>query len=144
MVDSKLQSLPTGSGIQRTTGEILVIRQDGWERYAICTSAGNAPKWYFGRTVSLTDLASSKYEVFSLPNSTCSYKDNQPKMETLTAIAKRLLDSNTKTLIKAGFMDNALNLTYSGQAALNAIVADEHKDALVAAAQEAIDEAKDN
>ncbi len=60
---------------------------------------------------------------------------------SLSNIAKRLLDADTKTLRKANFLDSELNLTHEGKSALWAILFDANKAALVAAAQEAIDEA---
>lgn len=63
-------------------------------------------------------------------------------METISMTAKKLLDSNTKKLIKAGFLDNELNLTESGREALDAILIEKHKVELVTMAEEVIKEQK--
>ncbi len=61
---------------------------------------------------------------------------------SLNSIAKRLFDGDTKTLIKAGFLDVELNLTREGRDAMWAILFDANKSALVAAATEKIAEEK--
>ncbi len=61
---------------------------------------------------------------------------------SLSTIAKRLLDADTRTLIKAGFLDNQLNLTGEGKVAMWAILFEANKAALVTAATELLAEQK--
>ncbi len=62
---------------------------------------------------------------------------------SLSTIAKKLFDADTKTLIKAGFLDqHLLTLTEVGRAQIWAILFEQNKAALVAAAQADIDEKK--
>lgn len=65
-------------------------------------------------------------------------------MQKLNAMMKRLLDEDTKKLYKAGFIDGDLKLTDEGKSMLDAIVYDQHKAAMVAAAEEAIAEVKED
>ena len=53
---------------------------------------------------------------------------------------KRLLDRKAQTLYKAGYINGDLELTEEGKNALNTILFDEHKAALVELAEEAIEE----
>ncbi len=79
---------------------------------------------------------------FAFTNSFTNYYLGAPTPNmSLSNIAKRLLDADTKTLRKANFLDTELNLTHEGKNALWAILFDANKAALVAAAQEVIDEA---
>lgn len=71
-----------------------------------------------------------------------SSNNQKPMTQKISAIAKKLLDGDTKTLIKAGFIDNNLDLTDKGTAALNAIVFEQNKAALVEAAKAEVEEAK--
>lgn len=64
-------------------------------------------------------------------------------MTQLSTIAKRLVDSDTKTLIKAGYIDSCLDLTSRGSDALKAILFEANKKELVAAAKAQIKEDKD-
>lgn len=66
------------------------------------------------------------------------------KMQKLTATFKRLTDKPTQTLFKAGFVDGDLELTEAGREALLSLMLAENKEALVALAQEAIDEEKED
>lgn len=61
-------------------------------------------------------------------------------METTTDIQKNLLDADTQTLMKAGFLSDTLNLTEAGRIALTALMFVENKEALVTAAEEKIAE----
>lgn len=63
--------------------------------------------------------------------------------KTMNAFKKALLSADTKTLIKAGYMDSeTLELTSKGQDALNFIVYEEYQKKLVAAAEAEIAEAE--
>lgn len=64
------------------------------------------------------------------------------RMNRVSAMMKRLLDADTQTLVKAGFLDQNLELTEHGCDALDAILFDANKAALVKLAQEKLDEAK--
>jgi len=61
----------------------------------------------------------------------------------LGALMKRLLDKDTQTLVKAGFLDKDLSLTSEGEAEVLAIILEANKKALVEAAQAKIDEEKE-
>ena len=63
-------------------------------------------------------------------------------MTKLNAFAKRILDSDTKTLIKAGLMDNDLQLTDLGDEEAFALFVHEKKKELVARAEEIIAESE--
>lgn len=63
-------------------------------------------------------------------------------MKTLNIMMKKLLDGDTQTLVKAGYVNGDLELTSEGRDALNSIAFDAHKAALVALAQEKLDEEK--
>ena len=65
-------------------------------------------------------------------------------MGKITQLAKTLLDKDTKTLIKAGFVDKSLEVTEEGQAELNAITFLANKEALVKAAEEKLKEEKED
>lgn len=61
----------------------------------------------------------------------------------LTSIAKRILDSDTKTLIKAGYLDNSLALTEEGGEALTALLLQKNLPELVKLADEKISDAEE-
>lgn len=63
-------------------------------------------------------------------------------MTKLNTMMKKLLDSDTQTLVKAGYINGDLELTTAGRDALNGIIFQQNKAALVALAQEALDEEK--
>lgn len=64
---------------------------------------------------------------------------NKKQMNTVSSLMKRLLDADTQVLVKAGFLDNSLELTSEGIAALRAIMFETNKAALVAEAQAKLD-----
>ncbi len=64
-------------------------------------------------------------------------------MTRIKTIAKMLLDSNTRTLIKAKFLNDDLTLSDRGRAGLDAIALKANVDALVELATERIAEDKD-
>ena len=53
---------------------------------------------------------------------------------------KKLLDSDTQTLVKAGYIDGDLNLTDEGREALHSELFTANKAALVKSAQAKLDE----
>ena len=72
-------------------------------------------------------------------------KDNIiTKMKKLTPMLKRMLDKKAQTLYKAGYINGDLELTEDGRNALNTITFDTHRDALVTAAKEALEEEKED
>jgi len=62
------------------------------------------------------------------------------KFMKLNAMMKRLLDEDTKALVKAGYLDSNLELTDSGREAMTALVFEQQKAAMVKQAQEVIAE----
>jgi len=56
----------------------------------------------------------------------------------VSAFVRRTLDPKTKTLIKAGYVDECLRLTSTGREELEAISAQTHLDALVSSARESL------
>ncbi|MCK9369557.1 hypothetical protein M0R04_06590 [Candidatus Dojkabacteria bacterium] len=63
-------------------------------------------------------------------------------MSKLTAMFKVLVDKDTQILKKAGFINGDLELTPEGQSALNAVLFNANKPALVEMAKEVITEEK--
>lgn len=63
---------------------------------------------------------------------------------SITSIARKLFDGNTKKLIKAKFLNSDLSITERGRAALDAIAVQENMDALVELASERIEEDKED
>ena len=72
-------------------------------------------------------------ETISQPNKT---------MNKLKPMMKRLLDKDTQTLYKAGYINRDLELTENGRNALNTILFTANKAELVKMAQEELDEEK--
>jgi hypothetical protein len=64
-------------------------------------------------------------------------------MTRLTTLAKRLFNSNIKTLIKAGFLNKDLSVTERGQAGINAVILESHMEEVVKLAEERIEEDKE-
>lgn len=69
--------------------------------------------------------------------------NNTKPMNKLNSMMKRLLDKDTKTLIKSGFINGDLQLTQEGQEALSAILFEANKAELVNLAEEKIAEEKE-
>ena len=69
-------------------------------------------------------------------------KKQKTIMTKLNTMMKKLLDSDTQTLIKAGFIDGDLQLTEGGEVELATLVFMEKKEELVKLAQAQLDEAK--
>ncbi len=76
-------------------------------------------------------------------NITAEKPQRKGLMTQLSNIAKRLVDSDTKTLIKAGYVDSCLDLTGRGKDALVAILFEANKKELVTAAKAQIKEDQD-
>ncbi len=73
----------------------------------------------------------------------CERTENPSVLKRVSTLLKKTLDKDTKTLLKAGYLDETLCLTARGQEALDAIAYGVHKAELVASAQEDLDEAKE-
>lgn len=67
-------------------------------------------------------------------------KDKPNIMKRLNNMMKRLLDADTQTLVKAGYINGDLELTDLGRGALIVILFDVHKSDLVAEAAESLKE----
>ena len=65
---------------------------------------------------------------------------NQKNMKSLGVMMRKLLDSDTQTLVKAGYINGDLELTSEGTTALDSVIFDANKAALVALAQTKLDE----
>jgi hypothetical protein len=63
---------------------------------------------------------------------------------SLSTMFKKLLDKDTQTLVKAGFLSETLELTDCGKSELITIMFDVHRKALIEAAQAKLDEAEKN
>lgn len=68
--------------------------------------------------------------------------NNTKPMNKLNSMMKRLLDADTQTLVKAGFINGDLELTNDGRNALWAIIFEQNKPALVAEATAKLAEEK--
>ena len=64
--------------------------------------------------------------------------------ETMNFIKKATLSKDDRTLLKAGFMDENMNLTHSGREAIEYLNYNSVKVDLVKMAVEAIEEAKED
>ena len=67
---------------------------------------------------------------------------NNTIMNKLSIMMKKLLDKDTQTLVKAGFINGDLDLTGAGQHALNTVLFIEKKAELVKLAEEVLAEAE--
>ena len=70
-------------------------------------------------------------------------KLNKSRFMRITNLAKKLLDADTRTLIKTGYLNRDLEITEDGQDALLSILFTEKKAELVKMAQEEIEEHKE-
>jgi len=73
-----------------------------------------------------------------------SKPSNPTIMYQLTNIAKRLLNKEVKTLVKAGFMNSELSMTEAGRQELTSILFDKFQKELVEAAAAKLEEDKEN
>lgn len=124
------------------------------------TSCGTVNNCSRAKFIRFTD--ENSYEILDekmIRQNTCSYcfktesvgselklKNSKSKsiMSKLTTMFKMLVDSDTQTLKKAGFINGDLELTDEGKGALMAISFAANKTALVKAAQETLDEEEKN
>ena len=83
-----------------------------------------------------------KVDDFSVESKYFDLISSKILMTKLNSMMKRLLDAQTKKLIKGGLIDGDLKLTEEGGGALAAIEFEEHKAELVKIAEENIKEAK--
>lgn len=67
---------------------------------------------------------------------------NKKQMKTLGVMMKKLLDADTQVLVKAGYINGDLELTNEGTTALDSILFDTAKPALVALANAKLEEEK--
>ena len=68
----------------------------------------------------------------------------QTIMNKLSLMMKKLLDNDLQVLVKAGYINENLELTTDGKVALDSVLFDANKVALVKLAQEKLDEEKEN
>ncbi len=61
----------------------------------------------------------------------------------LKTLAKKLLNSDIKTLVKAKFLNDDLSISERGRAALDAVAVEENMTVLVEMAKERIEDDKD-
>lgn len=66
------------------------------------------------------------------------------KMKTLSAIAKKVFDADTRTLVKAGILDESLEITEEGTSFLLAQYLADNKKALALEAKKLLDEKKED
>lgn len=78
----------------------------------------------------------------TISGTTYSYYFGKEETEpmSLSTMMKKLLDADTQTLVKAGFLRSDLSLSDDGWSQLKAILFDANKAALVALAKEQLDE----
>lgn len=70
-------------------------------------------------------------------------KPTEKSMYNLTNIAKRLLNKDIKTLVKAGFMNSDLSMTEAGRQELTSILFEKYQKELVEAATTRLEEEKE-
>lgn len=68
--------------------------------------------------------------------------NSKSPMKYVNIMMKKLLDKDTQTLVKAGYINGDLEITEDGQKALYALIFADKKPDLVALAQEQLDEEK--
>lgn len=83
-----------------------------------------------------------KYSWVTYEDKIVLLKSNKTIMEQVSIMMKKLLDADTQTLVKAGYVNGNLDLTEEGKKALMASLFMANKTELVKLAQEKIDEAK--
>lgn len=109
------------------------------EKYGTWFVSGDSQIYYY--------WDSSKFVIKQEPN-WMTYLNSRisptpKKRMKLSAIARRMLDANTRTLVKAGYLDNELELTTEGEETLLAILTTANMEALVKEAKKEIRERKD-
>lgn len=68
---------------------------------------------------------------------------NNSIMGNLSKLAKRIFDKDTKTLIKAGYLNSDLSFTKEGEEAVMSILLEKNKADLVELANEELEEKKE-
>jgi hypothetical protein len=71
-------------------------------------------------------------------------KAEKKDMNNLSALAKRILNADTRALVKAGILDRELRLTSEGREILDALAVKANMKELVAAADEILEERKED
>jgi len=106
---------------------------------------------HIGQTVEITNVYPEYYQgifddriTYTLRDSELELLNNKKTMNKLNSMMKCLLDSDTKTLVKAGYINGDLLLTQDGQDALNSIVFEINKAQLVKKAEEKLAEEKED
>lgn len=114
---------------------------------------------YLGELATIEDIVDydSEYPIRlkldSMPYGTIDANQNEFKlysskktvgiMASLSKLAKRTLDSDIKTLVKAGYLTNELEFTDEGDEALCALLLEQHKVQLVKMAKEDLKDRKE-
>lgn len=82
--------------------------------------------------------------ILSIPSRLDKVNSCMPDViHSVGSMMKRVLDKGLQTLVKAGYINGGLELTDKGRSALDSLLFETHKEALVKMAQEDIDEAKE-
>ena len=103
----------------------------------------NGTQEYVGQERTIERVDANDFYCYKLRgiNSCFSQQEVQLiSMNKLNAMLKRLLDADSQTLYKAGYINGNLELTDKGNKALSALVFDANKATLVKSAQEDLDE----
>lgn len=120
------------------TGIVLeiVVSRTGTGHIVVYTNGSNA----------IYSFPNTDYAIAIIKNSPDKQnKSGEPKkMISLNTMMKKLLDKDTQTLIKAGFINGDLQLTDEGWQNLKALLFEQNKDEMIKAAQEKLDEEKEN
>lgn len=110
--------------------------QDEINKYYLSNMKNLYDSYLFGRSTSTCSSDDSK-ALFSIS------KPTEKSMYNLTNIAKRLLNKDIKTLVKAGFMNSDLSMTEAGRQELTSILFEKYQKELVEAATTKLEEEKE-
>ncbi len=128
-------------------GYIHIIRDDGLKEDQCIKT--NQPTWQVMRSSVMLSISTSTFTPgFVTPTSwtTLFITSNSPKkpklMTRLNNMMKRLLDKDTQTLVKAGYVNGDLQITGNGHEALTTLMFEANKAELVKLAEEEIAERK--
>lgn len=116
--------------------------QQACKKYPLYTTGPGIVGWTTdGKTTTTTssNLGGVSFSKIIIDEGCCLKDDNKKDMN-LSTLMKRVLDKDTKTLIKAGFLTKELVLTHSGKEALESLLVEQNKEALVKLAETAIEE----
>lgn len=123
----------------------LVLFRVGDRVKCVDRNSGN-----FGKSGTVTRIDYENHIVYSDGCTGCGQDDYYKKvneksiMQKVSTMMRKLLDADTQVLVKAGYINGDLELTDEGVSALNTVLFTANKAALVALAQEKIDEEKAN